>query len=190
MATRSVQGMSELLHRTLGETIAVETVLGAGLWRIEVDPNELESAILNLAVNARDAVPDGGKLTIETANTHIDEAYTKEHVEVSVGQYVLISISDTGVGMDDATLQRAFEPFFTTKPAGMGTGLGLSQVYGFVKQSGGHVKIHSELGLGTTVKIYLPRSTEPARARCRAGRMQMPFRRRPTGARARGRGRR
>jgi signal transduction histidine kinase len=152
-----VQGMSELLHRTLGETVAVETVLGAGLWRIEVDPNELESAILNLAVNARDAMPDGGKLTIETANAHLDEVYTRDHAEVSAGQYVLFAISDTGVGMNEATLQRAFEPFFTTKPTGMGTGLGLSQVYGFVKQSGGHVKIYSEPGLGTTIKLYLPR---------------------------------
>jgi PAS domain S-box-containing protein len=152
-----VQGMSELLHRTLGETIAVETVLGAGLWRIEVDPNELESAILNLAVNARDAMPQGGKLTIETANAYIDASYTRDNVEVTTGQYVLLSISDTGTGMDDATLQRAFEPFFTTKPPGVGTGLGLSQVYGFVKQSGGHVKIYSEPGLGSTIKMYLPR---------------------------------
>jgi PAS domain S-box-containing protein len=152
-----VQGMSELLHRTLGETVAIETVLGAGLWRIEADPNEFESAILNLAVNARDAMPEGGKLTIETANAYIDKAYTQEHLEVHPGQYVLFSISDTGTGMDQGTLQRAFEPFFTTKPTGMGTGLGLSQVYGFVKQSGGHVKIYSEVQLGTTIKLYLPR---------------------------------
>jgi len=152
-----VTGLSELVHRTLGETVAVETVLAAGLWQVEVDPNELEAAILNLAVNARDAMPEGGRLTIETANTHIDEAYASNYAEVTPGQYVAISVSDTGKGMDEATVARAFEPFFTTKPVGRGTGLGLSQVYGFVKQSGGHVKIYSEVGQGTTVKIYLPR---------------------------------
>jgi PAS domain S-box-containing protein len=152
-----VQGASDLMHRTLGETIAIETVLGAGLWRAEVDPNELEAALLNLAVNARDAMPDGGKLTIETVNTHIDQAYAAAHAEVLTGQYVAICISDTGVGMAAATVNQAFEPFFTTKPIGKGTGLGLSQVYGFVKQSGGHVKIYSEVGQGTTVKLYLPR---------------------------------
>jgi PAS domain S-box-containing protein len=152
-----VQGASDLMHRTLGETIAIETVLGAGLWRVEVDPNELEAALLNLAVNARDAMPEGGKLTIETVNTHIDQAYAAAHAEVLTGQYVAICISDTGVGMTVATINQAFEPFFTTKPVGKGTGLGLSQVYGFVKQSGGHVKIYSEVGEGTTVKLYLPR---------------------------------
>ena len=152
-----VQGMSDLLHRTLGETIGIETVLGAGLWRVEVDPNELEAALLNLAVNARDAMPEGGKLTIETVNTYIDEAYAATHTEVLAGQYVAVCISDTGVGMAAPTLNQAFEPFFTTKPVGKGTGLGLSQVYGFVKQSGGHAKIYSEVRQGTTVKIYLPR---------------------------------
>jgi PAS domain S-box-containing protein len=152
-----VNGMSELLHRTLGETVAVETVLDAGLWRVEADPHELESAMLNLAVNARDAMPEGGKLTIETANTRIDESYATTHAEVIPGQYVAISVSDTGTGMDTKTMEQAFEPFFTTKPVGKGTGLGLSQVYGFVKQSGGHVKIYTEVGQGTTVKIYLPR---------------------------------
>jgi PAS domain S-box-containing protein len=152
-----VQGASDLMHRSLGETIAIETVLGAGLWRVEVDPNELEAALLNLAVNARDAMPEGGKLTIETANAHIDQAYAANHAEVLTGQYVAVCISDTGVGMPAATVNQAFEPFFTTKPVGKGTGLGLSQVYGFVKQSGGHVKIYSEVGQGTTVKIYLPR---------------------------------
>jgi PAS domain S-box-containing protein len=157
-----VQGSSDLMHRTLGETIAIETVLGAGLWRVEVDPNELEATLLNLAVNARDAMPEGGKLTIETVNTHIDQAYAASHTEVLTGQYVAICISDTGVGMTVATVNQAFEPFFTTKPVGKGTGLGLSQVYGFVKQSGGHVKIYSEVGQGTTVKLYLPRLlTEP-----------------------------
>jgi PAS domain S-box-containing protein len=152
-----IGGMSELLNRSLGEIIAVETVRAAGLWKIEVDSNALESAILNLAVNARDAMPQGGRLTIETLNAHIDEAYAHAHAEVAPGQYVAISVSDTGSGMDPETVRRAFEPFFTTKPVGQGTGLGLSQVYGFVKQSGGHVKIYSELGQGTTVKIYLPR---------------------------------
>ena len=154
-----VNEMSELLHRTLGETVAVETVRGAGLWRIEADANELEAAILNLAVNARDAMGEGGRLTIETANAHIDAGYAAAQAEVIPGQYVVVSISDTGTGMDAPTIARAFEPFFTTKPVGKGTGLGLSQVYGFVKQSGGHVKIYSEVGHGTTVKIYLPRMT-------------------------------
>jgi signal transduction histidine kinase len=152
-----INGVSELLNRSLGETISLENVRGAGLWRIEADPNALESVILNLAVNARDAMPDGGRLTIETTNAYIDKAYAVAHAEVAPGQYVLISVSDTGVGMDAETMKRAFEPFFTTKPVGQGTGLGLSQVYGFVKQSGGHVKIYSEVGQGTTVKIYLPR---------------------------------
>jgi PAS domain S-box-containing protein len=156
-----VNGMSELLNRSLGETISVETVRGAGLWKIEADANALESAILNLAVNARDAMPQGGRLTIETMNAYVDEAYAVSHAEVVPGQYVLISISDTGVGMDAETIRRAFEPFFTTKPVGQGTGLGLSQVYGFVKQSGGHVKIYSELGQGTTIKVYLPRLERP-----------------------------
>jgi signal transduction histidine kinase len=152
-----VNGLSEMIHRAIGETISLETVLGAGLWRCEVDPNELEAAIVNLAVNARDAMPVGGKLTIETANAHIDEQYASTHTEVVPGHYVAVSVSDTGVGMDRATVAQAFEPFFTTKPVGRGTGLGLSQVYGFVKQSGGHVKIYSEVGQGTIVKIYLPR---------------------------------
>jgi signal transduction histidine kinase/CheY-like chemotaxis protein len=152
-----VTGLSELIHRTLGETVAVETVLAAGLWQVEADANELEAAILNLAVNARDAMADGGRLTIETANAHIDEAYAASFFELTPGQYVSIAVSDTGCGMDPDTVARAFEPFFTTKPVGQGTGLGLSQVYGFVKQSGGHVKIYSEVGEGTTVKIYLPR---------------------------------
>ena len=152
-----VTGMSELLHRSLGETVAVETVLAAGVWRTNADPNQLESALLNLAVNARDAMPIGGKLTIETANAHIDEAYAATQAEVSPGQYILICVSDTGVGMDKATMARVFEPFFTTKEPGKGTGLGLSQVYGFVKQSGGHVRVYSEQDQGTTVKIYLPR---------------------------------
>ncbi|MDX3969125.1 MAG: PAS domain S-box protein [Bradyrhizobium sp.] len=155
-----VNGMSELIHRTLGETISIETVLGAGLWRIEADPNELEAAILNLAVNARDAMPKGGQLTLETNNAYIDDAYVAAHREVVPGQYVVLAVTDTGTGMDTQTRAQAFEPFFTTKPVGKGTGLGLSQVYGFVKQTGGHVKIYSEVGQGTTVKLYLPRLTK------------------------------
>jgi CheY-like chemotaxis protein len=153
-----VRGMSELLRRTLGEAVAIETVLASGLWRCFVDPSQLENALLNLAVNARDAMPNGGKLTIETGNTCLDEEYAAAHDEVTAGQYVMVAVSDSGSGMTAATITRAFEPFFTTKEQGRGTGLGLSQVYGFVKQSGGHVKIYSELGHGTTVKIYLPRS--------------------------------
>jgi PAS domain S-box-containing protein len=159
---RLVQGMSDLIRRTLGENIAVETVSAAGLWRVDIDPNQLESALLNLAVNARDAMPNGGKLTIETANTHLDEDYTSQYIEVSPGQYVCICISDTGVGMTKEVMDRAFDPFFTTKPIGQGTGLGLSQVFGFVKQSGGHIRLYSEVGQGTTVRIYLPRSRSTA----------------------------
>lgn len=154
---RLVTGMSDLLRRSLGEQIAVETVLSGGLWPVHVDPNQLEMAILNLAVNARDAMPEGGRLTIETANTYLDEAYAAAQAEVVPGQYAVVCISDTGSGMTKDVVARAFEPFFTTKDIGHGTGLGLSQVYGFVKQSGGHVKIYSEPGEGTTVKIYLPR---------------------------------
>ncbi len=156
-AGRLVTGMSELLRRTLGEQVAIETVLAGGLWRVLADPNQLEISILNLAVNARDAMPQGGKLTIETANAYLDEIYAATQSEVVPGQYAVISISDTGSGMTKEVQERAFEPFYTTKDVGHGTGLGLSQVYGFVKQSGGHVKIYSELGTGTTVKLYLPR---------------------------------
>jgi CheY-like chemotaxis protein len=141
----------------LGERIDIQTVLAGGLWPVEVDPNQLETALLNLAVNARDAMPDGGKLTIETANAHLDDAYSAMAAEVVPGQYAVIAVSDSGIGMSKEVAQRAFEPFYTTKPTGHGTGLGLSQVYGFVKQSGGHVRIYSEQGHGTTVKIYLPR---------------------------------
>src|ERR1700761_1786567 len=151
-----VANMSDLLVRTLGEQIQVETVLAAGLWTAMIDPVQLESAIINLSANARDAMPQGGKLTIETQNTFVDEAYAKEYAIVP-GQYVLLAVADTGTGMTQDTLEKAFDPFFTTKTVGKGTGLGLSQVYGFVRQSGGHVKIYSEIGVGTTVKIYLPR---------------------------------
>ena len=156
-ANRLLSGMSDLLRRTLGETVQIETILAGGLWRSHADPSQVENAVLNLAVNGRDAMPEGGKLTIETANAHLDDRYAASHAEVPAGQYVMIAVSDTGTGMPPEVLARAFEPFFTTKPVNKGTGLGLSQVFGFVKQSGGHVKIYSEPGEGTTVKIYLPR---------------------------------
>jgi PAS domain S-box-containing protein len=154
---RLVAGMSDLLRRTLGEQVVVESVLGGGLWQAYADPNQLELAILNLAINARDAMPDGGKLTLETANVYLDEEYAASQAEVAPGQYVMIAVTDSGCGMADEVKARAFDPFFTTKEIGQGTGLGLSQVYGFTKQSGGHVKIYSEIGEGTTVKLYLPR---------------------------------
>ncbi len=158
---RLVARTSEFLQRTLGEAIAVETVLAGGLWRTEVDAVQLENALINLAVNARDAMPTGGKLTIETANAYLDDMYCRMNAAVSPGQYVVVSVSDTGSGMSQDVLERAFEPFFTTKPSSRGTGLGLSQVYGFVKQSGGHIKIYSEVDQGTTVKIYLCRLLGP-----------------------------
>jgi signal transduction histidine kinase len=156
-ANTLVAGMFDLLRRALGETILIETVLGAGLWLVESDVNQLESTMLNLALNARDAMPDGGKLTIETHNVYLDRAYVDAVGNLEPGQYVLISVSDTGRGMDANTLAHAFEPFFTTKEVGQGTGLGLSQVYGFLKQSHGHVKLVSEPGQGTSAKVYLPR---------------------------------
>jgi len=161
---RLVVSMSDLLRRTLGEQIAIESVLAGGLWQVNVDANQLEVSLLNLAINARDAMPDGGKLTIETANAYLDEQYAAQQAEVVPGQYVVICMTDTGFGMTKDILARAFEPFFTTKDVGHGTGLGLSQVYGFVKQSGGHIRIYTEEGEGTAVKIYLPRimSEEPA----------------------------
>ena len=152
-----VTEMSELLRRTLGEQVVIETVLAGGLWRTFVDRNQLENVVLNLAVNSRDAMPDGGRLTLETGNVFLDDAYAANHAEVKSGQYVMVAVSDTGIGMDEAVIQRAFEPFYTTKPEGRGTGLGLSQVFGFVKQSEGHIELYSEIGRGTTVKVYLPR---------------------------------
>ena len=157
-ANRLVASTGDFLRRTLAEEVSLETVLAAGLWRTFADPNQLENAILNLALNARDAMPDGGKLTIETSNSYLDQAYIGSLSEpVEPGQYVMIAVADTGVGMDRATRERAFDPFFTTKEVGRGTGLGLSQVYGFVRQTGGHVAIFSELSEGTTVKLYLRR---------------------------------
>jgi len=158
---RLMQDMTDLLRRTLGEHVEVESIVAGGLWNTLVDSNQLQNAILNLAINARDAMPEGGKLTIEVANAFLDDDYARRHSEVTPGQYVMIAVSDTGIGMRPEIVARAFDPFFTTKPEGRGTGLGLSQVYGFVKQSGGHVKLYSELGHGTTVKLYIPRTGKP-----------------------------
>ncbi|MBV9843419.1 MAG: PAS domain S-box protein [Sphingomonadaceae bacterium] len=149
--------MEDLLRRTIGERIDLELVLAGGLWITRCDPNQLESAILNLVINARDAMPDGGKLTIETCNAHLDSAYAARDRGVKPGQYVCICVTDTGTGMDADTISKAFEPFFTTKPIGQGTGLGLSMIYGFAQQSEGYAKIYSEVGKGTTFKLYLPR---------------------------------
>ena len=149
--------MEELLRRTLGEHVHLELVTAGDLWLTKCDPNQLENAVLNLVINARDAMPDGGTLTVATENTQLDSAYAALHQDIECGQYVCISVKDTGTGMSSATIAKAFEPFFTTKPLGRGTGLGLSMIYGFAKQSGGHAKIDSELGKGTTVKLYLPR---------------------------------
>jgi signal transduction histidine kinase/ActR/RegA family two-component response regulator len=157
-ANKLIAGMVDLINRTLGDNISVETVLAAGLWRTEADQGQIENALLNLAINGRDAMPEGGRLTLETANVFLDEAYVASLTEPAPpGQYVMLAVTDQGVGMDSDTLTHVFEPFFTTKEVGKGTGLGLSQVYGFVRQSGGAVRIDSEVGEGTTVKIYLPR---------------------------------
>jgi len=156
-ANRLVTGMEELLRRTIGEAVALEVVTAGGLWQTLCDPHQLESALLNLAINARDAMPDGGALTFETCNAHLDSAYTARQRDVRPGQYVCICVTDTGTGMTRDTIDKAFEPFFTTKPIGQGTGLGLSMIYGFARQSEGYAKIYSEVGQGTTVKLYLPR---------------------------------
>jgi signal transduction histidine kinase len=154
---KMIVGMSDLLRSTLGEHVQIEIVSAGGLWTTNADAHQLESTILNIAINARDAMPEGGKITIETGNAYLDDTYCRHHADVGPGQFVMVAISDTGTGMKPEVVARAFDPFFTTKPPGSGTGLGLSQVYGFVKQSRGHIKIYSELGAGTTVKIYLPR---------------------------------
>jgi PAS domain S-box-containing protein len=156
-ANQMVKSISELLRQTLGEATVLETVLAGGLWRTHADAGQLENAILNLAINARDAMPDGGKVTIETLNCSLDDDYVGNYPDLVAGQYVMIAVSDEGSGMSPDTMDRAIDPFFTTKEVGKGTGLGLSQVYGFVKQSKGHLKIYSEIGQGTAVKIYLPR---------------------------------
>lgn len=153
-----VNGMDDLLRRSLGETIEIEIVSAGGQWKCIADRAQLENAILNVALNSRDAMPSGGKLTFETGNVRLDEDYTSRHIEVTPGQYAMISVTDTGTGMSTEVMKNAFDPFFTTKQTGQGTGLGLSMVYGFVLQSGGHVKIYSEVGEGTAVKIYLPRA--------------------------------
>ena len=158
-----------MVRRAVGEKVSVEYVTSGGLWNTTIDATQFQTAVLNLAINGRDAMPDGGKLTIEVANAALDDAYAASHPEVEPGQYVMFAITDTGKGMDAATSMRALDPFFTTKPVGEGTGLGLPQVYGFVKQTGGHLKIYSEVDEGTTIKLYLPRelgdvSSQPRQA--------------------------
>ncbi|MGA7789074.1 MAG: CHASE3 domain-containing protein [Xanthobacteraceae bacterium] len=160
---KMIANMSDLLASTLGEQIQIETVTAAGLWTVNADSQQLENAILNIAINSRDAMPDGGKLTIEAANAYLDDAYCAQNPEVQPGQFAMIAITDTGAGMTEDVAARAFDPFFTTKATGKGTGLGLSQVYGFVKQSSGHIKVYSEPGAGTTVKVYLPRLVADAK---------------------------
>ena len=156
-ANQMVKSISELLRQALGEATVLETVLAGGLWKTHADAGQLENAILNLAINARDAMPDGGRVTIETLNCHLDADYIGSYPDLTAGQYVMIAVSDEGTGMSPEIMERAIDPFFTTKSVGKGTGLGLSQVYGFVKQSKGHLKLYSESGHGTAVKIYLPR---------------------------------
>ncbi|MGC1556333.1 MAG: ATP-binding protein, partial [Methylovirgula sp.] len=156
-ANKMIASMSDLLRSTLGEHIRIETISAGGLWATYADAHQLENAILNIAINARDAMQDGGDLTIETGNAYLDEAYCQQNADVEPGQFVMVAITDTGQGIPPEIVSKVFDPFFTTKPIGKGTGLGLSQVYGFVKQSHGHIKIYSEAGNGTAVKIYLPR---------------------------------
>jgi signal transduction histidine kinase/CheY-like chemotaxis protein len=158
---RVLRGMDDLLRRALGESVQIETVVAGGLWTTLADPHQLENVILNLAINARDAMKGDGRLTLELNNAMLDDNYVLHEPEVAPGQYVMLAISDTGCGMPPEVVARAFEPFFTTKREGEGTGLGLSMAYGFVKQSNGHIRIYSEVGSGTTIKIYLPRSMQP-----------------------------
>jgi CheY-like chemotaxis protein len=159
-----VSGMTSLLDRTLGEKTQVTVKIGRELWPIETDPAQVESALANLAINARDAMPGGGKLTIETANTALDAAYAAENPDAAAGDYVMLAVTDSGTGIAPEDLGRVFEPFFTTKGPGKGSGLGLSMVYGFMKQSGGHIKIYSEIGHGTVVRLYFPRTGTAAAA--------------------------
>jgi signal transduction histidine kinase/CheY-like chemotaxis protein len=154
---RFIRGLDDLLRRALGDGIEIETVVSGGLWNSLVDPTQVENALLNLAINARDAMNGHGRLTIEAGNAALDDSYALQHPDVTPGQYVMLAVSDTGCGIPSDVIEHVFEPFFTTKPEGQGTGLGLSMVYGFVKQSDGHIKIYSEPGQGTTVRIYLPR---------------------------------
>jgi CheY-like chemotaxis protein len=153
-----VRGTTELLRRTLGASIRIEESLAANLWKAFADRGELENALVNLAVNARAAMRSAGTLTLETRNAVLDEDYAEQYEEVTPGEYVLLAVADTGTGMSPEIMQRAFEPFFTTKEVGQGSGLGLSMVYGFVKQTGGHISIYSRVGQGTSVKLYLPRA--------------------------------
>jgi CheY-like chemotaxis protein len=152
-----VADMADMMTRMAGETVKIETVSGAGLWPALADENQLENALLNLVVNARDAMPNGGQITVETSNAYLDESYVAPIGDIKAGQYVMLSVSDTGTGIPPDKIDKVFEPFFTTKPPGQGTGLGLAMIHGFVKQSGGHIRIYSEVNEGTTVKIYLPR---------------------------------
>ena len=161
---RLVRDLEDLLRRALGEQCEIEISHGAGLWPAMIDSSQFESALMNLAINARDAMPDGGRLTIEAANVRIDDEYSRQHSDVEPGQYVLVAVSDTGIGIPEDSLDRVFEPFFTTKEKGRGTGLGLSMVYGFIKQSRGHIRIYSEIGEGTTIRLYLPRASRTATA--------------------------
>ncbi|MFC7555010.1 response regulator [Pseudoroseomonas wenyumeiae] len=154
---RFLHGLDDMLNRSLGEQIEIDTMIGPGLWNTLVDPGQVENALLNLAINARDAMEGHGRLTIEASNVTLDAAYARLHPEAEPGEYVMLSVTDTGSGMSPEVMEKVFEPFFTTKPEGKGTGLGLSMVYGFVRQSGGHVRIDSELGRGTTIRLYLPR---------------------------------
>jgi len=173
-----VAGIGKLLDRTLGEQISITLKLGDGLWPVLVDPAQLESSLTNLATNARDAMPSGGDLIIVTANRNLDDDYASQHAEVSPGDYAMIEVSDTGTGMSAEVVSRIFEPFYTTKEPGKGTGLGLSMVFGFIKQSGGHVNVYSEIGVGTTLRLYLPRAdigavasaSMPAQSSMRGGR--------------------